>query len=166
MIRIYPEQHYDYIEAEYLLDLAFGQARLGLGSYRFRDGLEPIRELSLIAKDEFMIIVGVIRFWPVTIGKSCARALLLGPLGVHPTRQGEGIGSVLIRESLHYAKRAGWTRVILIGDKSYYSRFGFNSSSVEKIIFGYSDNSERLLGLELETGAFSNVHGVINRWAD
>jgi predicted N-acetyltransferase YhbS len=33
---------------------------------------------------------GAIRFWPVRVGRH--EALLLGPVAVHPTRQGEGLG--------------------------------------------------------------------------
>ena len=46
-------------------------------------------------------------------------------MAVHPTRQGEGLGALLITESLERARDAGWTRVILVGDEPYYRRFGF-----------------------------------------
>ncbi len=53
------------------------------------------------------------------------KALLLGPVAIHPTRQGEGLGGLLIRESLAEARRQGWERVMLVGDAPYYGRFGF-----------------------------------------
>ncbi len=58
-------------------------------------------------------------------------ALLLGPVAVHPTHQGEGLGGVLIRHSLAEARLQGWTQVILIGDASYYGRYGFARADLD-----------------------------------
>ena len=38
------------------------------------------------------LIAGAIRYWPVRVGAAGTPALLLGPVAVHPTRQGEGLG--------------------------------------------------------------------------
>ena len=54
-----------------------------------------------------------------------AEALLLGPVAVHPTRQGEGLGGALIREGMARAEADRWPRVLLVGDAPYYRRFGF-----------------------------------------
>jgi GNAT superfamily N-acetyltransferase len=61
----------------------------------------PIAALSQVARDRDGILAGAIRYWPVCVGQS--PALLLGPIAVHPTRQGEGLGGYLIRESLALA---------------------------------------------------------------
>ena len=57
-------------------------------------------DLSLVARDEYDVIAGAIRYWPVRVGEAGTPALLLGPVAVHPTRQGEGLGALLIAESL------------------------------------------------------------------
>ncbi len=62
---------------------------------------------------------------------SAGSALLLGPVAVHPTHQGEGLGGVLIRHSLAEARLQGWTQVILIGDASYYGRYGFARADLD-----------------------------------
>lgn len=54
-----------------------------------------------------------------------APALGLGPVAVHPERQGRGIGDALVREVLARAEAAGETLVALLGDPAYYGRFGF-----------------------------------------
>ena len=54
------------------------------------------------------------------------RALALAPVGVRPEHQGRGIGSALIREGLDRARDEGWTAVFVLGDPTYYQRFGFN----------------------------------------
>ena len=123
MIKLSPEQPEEGWEVETLYDLCFAPGREGLSSYRLRDGVAPAEGLSHVARDEFGELAGAIRYWPVRIGP--ARALLLGPVAVHPTRQGEGVGGLLIRESLAAASAGGWARVMLVGDAPYYARFGF-----------------------------------------
>ena len=54
--------------------------------------------------------------------------LTMGPVCVRPEKQGEGIGSALIRETL--ARAAGRAPAVLIyGDPAYYRRFGFRPAS-------------------------------------
>ncbi|GAA1959781.1 GNAT family N-acetyltransferase [Agromyces allii] len=52
-------------------------------------------------------------------------APVLSPLAVAPERQGEGIGSALVRRALEHAEEAGSPFVVLEGDPEYYSRLGF-----------------------------------------
>jgi putative acetyltransferase len=51
--------------------------------------------------------------------------LLLGPIGVLPNRQRQGIGSALVVEGLRLAEARGEPLVLLEGSPAYYSRFGF-----------------------------------------
>ena len=120
MFRILREKPDDSAEVEFLFDLAFAPGRTALSSYRLRDGVEPVADLSLVARDDYDAVAGAIRYWPVRVGAAGAPALLLGPVAVHPTRQGEGLGALLISESLWRAVERGWTRVILVGDEPYY----------------------------------------------
>ena len=113
---------------EWLFDLAFAPARRALSSYQLREGVDPVAALCLVARDETGAVAGAVRYWPVRIGEEGAAALLLGPIAVHPTRQGEGVGAALIAESLGGAARLGWSRAMLVGDESYYGRFGFSHS--------------------------------------
>ena len=163
MFRIAPEIPDDLTEVEYLYDLAFAPGRSALSSYRLREGVDRIDELSLVARDQYDIVAGAIRFWPVLIGEGAA-ALLLGPIAVHPTRQGEGLGNLLISESIARAVASGWTRVILIGDESYYRRFGFNRRTAKGLSFPPPTNPDRLLAKALVEGAFDGVSGIIRKW--
>ena len=164
MFRITPEIPDDLDEVEYLYDLAFAPGRSALSSYRLRDGVDPIAELSLVARDKYDILAAAIRFWPVRIGQAGHSALLLGPVAVHPTRQGEGLGNLLISESLERAVALGWSRVILIGDEPYYRRYGFHRKSAENMQFPPPTNPERLLAKALIDGAFEGVSGLIRKW--
>ena len=154
------EQPGDWWEVEGLLDLCFAPGRTFLSSYRLRDGVAPVKALCLVARDTYGILAGSIRYWPVTVGEK--PVLLLGPVSVHPTRQGEGLGALLIQESLEKAIRLGWERVLLVGDAPYYGRFGF--TKLEGVEMPPPTNPDRILGYELVDGAWAGVEGTVTRW--
>ncbi|WP_299851323.1 GNAT family N-acetyltransferase [uncultured Roseovarius sp.] len=161
MLELRPEEKDDWWEVEALYDLCFAPGREALSSYRLRDGIDPVQGLSLVARDTDGILGGAIRFWPVLI--SGHQALLLGPVAVHPTRQGEGLGGSLIRESLYRAENSGWERVMLVGDAPYYSRFGF--ARLDGVEMPPPTNPERVLGVDLVPGAWGDVTGKVARSA-
>ncbi|PKP83837.1 MAG: GNAT family N-acetyltransferase [Alphaproteobacteria bacterium HGW-Alphaproteobacteria-2] len=149
-------------EVEALFDLAFAPGREALSSYRLREGVAPVAPLCLVARDEGGVLGGAIRFWPVRVGATGTPALLLGPVAVHPTRQGEGLGALLITESLARARALGWERVLLVGDAPYYGRFGFDK--LAGVEMPPPTNPERLLGQALVPGALDGLSGAVRRW--
>lgn len=146
-------------EVEALFDLAFAPGREALSSYRLRDDVPPVAELCLVARDALGILGGAVRFWPVQIGAH--KALLLGPIAVHPTRQGEGLGALLMEESLDRA--TGWDRVLLVGDAPYYGKFGFHR--LDGVTMPPPTNPDRVLGRALTPGAWDGVTGQVTRGA-
>ncbi|MCC6007855.1 MAG: N-acetyltransferase [Rhodobacteraceae bacterium] len=162
MITLAPESPEDVAEVEALFDLAFAPGREALSSYRLREGVAPVAPLCLVARDSGGWLAGAIRFWPVALGDGGVAGLLLGPVAVHPTRQGEGVGGLLIEDSLARARAAGWQRVLLVGDAPYYGRFGF--ARVSGLDFPPPTNPDRLLGLELVPGALEGLRGPVARW--
>lgn len=82
--------------------------------------------LSLVA-DEDGALPGHVAFSPVLIDGADCDWYGLGPVSVQPGRQGEGIGSALIREGLLRLKEAGARGCVLLGDPGYYQRFGFKA---------------------------------------
>lgn len=150
----------DQWEVEALYDLCFAPGREALSSYRLRDGVDPVAALSLVARDEAGIVGGAIRYWPVLVGD--AQVLLLGPVAVHPTRQGEGLGGFLVRESLAIARACGWERVMLVGDEPYYARFGF--ARLEGVVMPPPTNPARVLGLALKSGAWDGITGHVRKF--
>jgi predicted N-acetyltransferase YhbS len=152
----------DWWEVEALYDLCFAPGREALSSYRLRDGVPPVADLSLVARDMQGILAGAIRFWPVRIGE--AAALLLGPVAVHPTHQGEGLGGLLIEESLARGQQGGWDRVMLVGDAPYYRRFGF--ARLSGVVMPPPTNPERVLGRALVPGAWDGVRGDVRGYSE
>lgn len=162
LYHLIPETADDHWEVEALYDTCFAPGREALSSYRLRDGVPVVQGLSQVARDGDGILAGAIRYWPVRIGS--AAALLLGPVAVHPTRQGEGLGRALIEESLRFAEPLGWDRVMLVGDAPYYGRFGF--VRLEGVIMPPPTNPDRVLGRALSPGAWRDVRGDVRRWLD
>lgn len=161
MYELRPETEDDWWEVEALYDLCFAPGREALSSYRLRDGVKTVEALSRVARDGDDILAGAIRYWPVRVGEHAA--LLLGPVAVHPTRQGEGLGGALIRDSLASASETGWDRVMLVGDASYYAKFGFKR--LTGVIMPPPTNPDRVLGLDILQGAWQGVAGNVTRRA-
>ena len=164
MFRLMQERPEDEAEVEWLLDLAFGPGRTALSSYQLRQGVAPIAKLCTVARDEYDVVAGCIRYWPVRVGEGTAPALLLGPVAVHPTRQGEGLGALLIAETLQAAADDGWGHVILIGDEPYYSRFGFTRANAAGIDFPPPTNPNRILARPVAITPSSLLVGSVLRW--
>jgi len=149
----------DWWEVEALLDLCFAPGREALSSYRLRDGIPPVSTLCRVARDAEGTLAGAIRFWPVRV--ALRPALLLGPVAVHPTQQGVGLGAELIHDSMALAAAGGWQRVMLVGDAPYYSRFGF--TKLEGVEMPPPTNPDRVLGHELVSGAWQGIRGKVER---
>ncbi|MCZ4428798.1 N-acetyltransferase [Agrobacterium sp. SOY23] len=80
--------------------------------------------VSLVAEDG-VEIVGHVAFSPVSLPGVEGHWFALGPISVAPDRQGEGIGSRLVREGLSTLDRLEAAGCVLAGDPDYYGRFGF-----------------------------------------
>ena len=157
MLRLVREEKDDWWEVEALFDLAFAPGREALSSYRLRDGVPPVQNLCIIARDPEGILAGAVRVWPILIGDH--QCLLLGPIAVHPTRQGEGLGGALMRDCLLRARDHDWARVLLVGDAAYYQKFGFEKR--EGVFMPPPTNPDRVLGVALQPGAWDGISGEV-----
>lgn len=148
---------------ETLLDRAFGPDRHGKTSYRYREGVDPLPELAMVARDNGHL-VGTIAYWPVIIGEASAPALLLGPVAVEPVLRGLGIGVTLIRRTLAKACRNGHRLVVLVGDHDYYERFGFAMAEGYGIVM--PGQPDRLMVKALAADGLEGVSGAIRSWRE
>ncbi|MDP9801943.1 GNAT family N-acetyltransferase [Acinetobacter calcoaceticus] len=82
--------------------------------------------ISLVAVEDGSII-GHVAISPVQISSGEMGWYGLGPISVHPNKQGLGIGSLLMNKSLEKLKKLGAKGCVLLGDPNYYSRFGFKT---------------------------------------
>lgn len=155
MYQVTVETSDDYWEVEALYDLCFAPGRKLLSSYVLREGVAQISELCLVVRDGEGVLAAAIRFWPVRIGDT-DEALLLGPIAVHPTRQGEGLGALLMQEALTRARHMPNNRILLVGDAPYYARFGF--IRLDDVEMPPPTNPNRVLGLGDWQGISGKVH--------
>ncbi len=111
----------DWWEVEALYDLCFAPGRSALSSYRLREGVDPIGPLCLTARDAGGILAGAVRNWPVRVGGQ--ESVLLGPIAVHPTRQGEGVAALLMQRCLAEARDLGLVATYACGGCALLSAF-------------------------------------------
>jgi predicted N-acetyltransferase YhbS len=143
---------------EALLDRVMGRERVLKPSERLRRGRRPAPGLALVARDGGRL-VGSVRLWNVEAGGR--PALLLGPLAVDPTTQGEGVGASLVRLAIARAAMIGHESIILVGDPEYYERFGFSATTTGGLLMPAPVARRRLLGLELAPHALADASGTI-----
>lgn len=127
-VSIRPETPADFAGIRQLTDTAFAPMS-------FSDGTEGacIEELradgdltiSLVAETAPGQLVGHVAFSPATVGGDATGWYGLGPVAVLPDQQRSGIGSALINEGLARLRAAGAKGCVLIGNPTYYVRFGF-----------------------------------------
>ena len=80
--------------------------------------------VSLVAEDHEQV-VGHVAVSPITISDSTASWYGLGPVSVVPERQGQGLGALLVTSALRELRTLGAAGCAVLGEPSYYARFGF-----------------------------------------
>ena len=156
MVTIRPEISGDITAREALLDRAFGRGRQRKTSQRLRDDRLPAEGLAFTALSKSGRVIGTLRMWNVIAG-SAGPALLLGPLAVDTRHQRRGTGRELMNHALNMAKVLGYASVLLVGDESYYSHFGFGRSLVADLHLPGPVERNRFLGLELTPNALDGA---------
>jgi predicted N-acetyltransferase YhbS len=152
------ERGSDVAAREALLDASFGANRQLRTCQRLRDGRAPAEALAFAAVRNGKL-VGTVRLWQVNAGGT--PALVLGPLAVDASCRGLGIGATLMNHALSAATARGHGAVILLGDASYYARFGFSTEKTAKLSLPGPFERERLVALELRDGALDGARGLI-----
>lgn len=142
---------------------AFGPGRFTRSAYRVREGVPPVTALSLCGLLDGRLIGGV-RFTAIRIGDHDG-GVLLGPLIVEPAVAGRGYGKALVQEGVARARAQGFAFVLLVGDMSYYGRFGFQPVPPGQVALPGPVDPDRLLGLELVSGALAGAAGAVKGYA-
>ncbi|MFN8947520.1 MAG: GNAT family N-acetyltransferase [Alphaproteobacteria bacterium] len=160
-VTIRPETEGDAVGVDALVAQSFGPGRHAKSAYRLREGVEPVRALSLVLVLDG-VVAGTVRYWPVGIGG--VAALMLGPIAVRPDLQGQGYALQLMQASLALARTLGHRIVVLVGDEAYYGRAGFaRIQPFGRITLPGPVDRSRVLGLELVPGALEGVSGEIRK---
>ena len=139
--------------------VVFGPGRFARTAYRVREGTPLV---SPFCRGAFLdgALIASLRMTHVTIG-STGPHLLLGPLAVSPPYAGQGYGKRLVSEALDAGRAAGIGVVALVGDLSYYQRFGFSVATPGKLVLPGPVDPGRILVCELTPGALATAAGLI-----
>lgn len=117
--------------------------------------------LSLVAEDHG--IVGHILFTPAMVEAPghCVIGVGLAPMAVLPERQGEGIGSDLVRQGIALLRKRHYPFVIVLGHPEYYPRFGFERASAHGLKSQWKGiRDEAFMVLILDDEVMKGVTGV------
>lgn len=120
-----------------------------------------IPELDMVVADEGRVI-GHIAYTRAALkrpGKDDMAVITFGPVSVQPDRQGQGVGSLLIRHTLDLAATLGHQAVIILGDPAFYARFGFMPAEQYGIGTARRMYLDSLLALELVPGSLTGKEG-------
>ena len=131
-VLIRPEEQADRTAVQALIGAAFGSGdratgpivEVGLNDELRRDpGWIP--ELTLVAEQYGRIVGQLTCSFGELDDDRRTRLVGVGPVAVLPGRQGEGIGSLLMRSLIDAADARGERALILLGSPDFYGRFGF-----------------------------------------
>lgn len=123
---------------------------------------------AFVAEDDDGRVVGHVQ---CSVGHVGAEEILaLGPIGVTPERQGQGIGRALVEAPIEEARARGAFAMILLGSPTFYGRFGFEPAAnvglanpytgVQDDGFAIAEDDFQLLAFDERA---SSLHGDV-RW--
>lgn len=116
-----------------------------------------VPELSVVAEVDGAMAghIAYTRARLLTQSAQAQEVLTFGPLSVLPERQGQGVGSALVRHTLDAARSMGFRGVCIYGDPRYYARFGFGCGEKYGVRTAQGKFACALLALELVPGALA-----------
>ena len=114
--------------------------------------------LSLVATVNDRV-VGHIMYSPLSIGGN-VKGAALGPMGVLPEYQRQGIGGKLIEAGNRKLKDADCPFIIVVGHADYYARFGFRPAREHGIKCQWDVPDDVFMLLILDQAEMEGVSGL------
>ena len=103
--------------------------------------------LSLVARVNGQV-AGHIMYSPITVNG--VEGAALGPMGVLPEHQRQGIGSALVEAGSRRLRESGCPFVIVLGHAEFYPKFGFVRASTRGITCEWDVPDENFMMLVLD----------------
>jgi putative acetyltransferase len=140
-------------------ELAFGRPGEAALVDALRGGSDTI---SLVAVSRATVI-GHILFTRVRVETSAGTfpAAGLGPMGVTPGWQRQGVGSALVRAGVEACRHRDEDAIVVLGHVDFYVRFGFVTASTRGLRLEPSVPDEAFMVLELRPGARGGRPGIV-----
>lgn len=130
-----------------IVEAAFGQGDEAALVARLHDDGDVV--LSLVAERNGDIRGHILfsRLYVEADGDRFA-AVALAPVSVHPSHQGEGIGTALIEDAHARLQGAGERLSVVLGDPAYYGRFGYTRERATGFESAYQSDALQALAWE------------------
>ncbi len=116
------------------------------------------RSLSLVAVERDQV-VGHAAFSPITVNGE-PLGLGLAPVAVRSDRRRRGVAARLIRHGLELCRQAATGLVVVLGDPTYYGRFGFEPARRLALSDEY-DGGDAFQAIELVRGTVPAAGGRV-----
>jgi len=84
----------------------------------------------------------------------------LAPVAVLPDHRRQGIGGQLVEQAILASQRAGCTWMVVLGDPTYYQRFGFHPASRVLLQSAYG-GGDYFQAQELQPHGFPRLGGMV-----
>lgn len=155
---IQPETPADHAAIRKVNRLAFGRKDEARLVDALREG--GFARVSIVAEVDSEV-VGHILFsdLPVVTPGGVVPTLSLAPMAVVPSRQRQGIGSLLVREGLRLCRESEHRIVVVLGHPEFYPRFGFSAGLAERLRSPFSGPA--FMAVELTPGALDDIEGEV-----
>ncbi|MCI2111332.1 MAG: N-acetyltransferase [Bacilli bacterium] len=163
------ESEDDFFESECVIRLAFWNVfRPGCCEHyclhRLREDPDYLPALSYVAEKNGYIEGALYAFKAyLEIGGLAHEVLSFGPLGIDPSFQRQGLGTLLVQKLIEEAAAQGSEAIVVVGWPDYYSRFGFKPGSEFGLTMGEGAANPALQALEIKKGALAGYEGAALR---
>lgn len=115
--------------------------------------------LSLV-EERAQQVIGHVAFSPVATEPPTRDGWGLAPVAVLPDFQRRGVANALIEAGLEHGRETGIPFVVVLGEPSYYGRFGFQPASGFGLASEY-DAGDAFMALELQPAGLETVGGLV-----
>lgn len=128
--------------------------------HKLRESEVYLPQISRVAEFNGKI-VGAIMYSKACVydGDVEYEVITFGPLAVEPMAQSLGVGGMLLRETMHLAKEAGYPGICIFGEPDYYPRYGFADAGKYGITDGEGNNYDAFMAYELCENGFAEIRG-------
>jgi putative acetyltransferase len=108
-------------------------------------------------------VVGHALLTPVTVATDKGEVLLLGlgPVAVEPAHQRLGLGTMMVSGCLEYMRARGHRGVVVVGDPTFYRRFGFIGAARWGLDIESGVPEEQFMALALKPGVLGGMSGTV-----
>jgi predicted N-acetyltransferase YhbS len=164
-IIIRPETPQDHRETENVVREAFWDIyRPGCSEHlilhKIRTAPAFINELDLVACDGNKIVGAVICPKGKIKNEQDQEFIALSMMvGVLPSYQGKGVGSMLIKQAIKIARSLGYKGIVIFGNPEYYPRFGFKNAKEYGIQTSDGQNFDPFMALEISENSLNGIQG-------